>query len=151
VKAPRPSGRSDPAGEMLPGARGWPIGKPGRIPGPERSDQGGRTPGSVLMAPGLPVGNILQVPVDGPPGEAVEHDPAQELRVRLLDLLRLRCNVPGKTNGQVDGAGFPHGRVGFPAGGSMEQRGRDTRSRVGPPLERERMIGGEFRKRKASP
>lgn len=46
--------------------------------------------------------------INGTAGEPVEEDAAEELWIRLRHFLDLRCDVPGKVNFELDGAGFPH-------------------------------------------
>ena len=49
----------------------------------------------------------LQVPVDGTPRKPVHDHSTQELRVVLLGLFSLLGHVPGASNIDLDGAGFP--------------------------------------------
>lgn len=49
--------------------------------------------------------------VDGPTRQAIEHDPAQKLGVRSLNLTNVFGHVLRKLNIELDGACLPHGRL----------------------------------------
>jgi hypothetical protein len=51
---------------------------------------------------------VPEMPVDGASREAVQHDPTEKLRVRLLDLFSLGSDVAWKMDTQLHGSGLPH-------------------------------------------